>query len=248
MQRSAGVTVAILMLAAACGSASGDASTTTTSATTTSTLAETSTTESSQAVQQFTEGRNTLFEPGITYEYDEMPVTIRLAFQEPGWIADVTRSSYVALRTATVEGLKPSAANIGVVVDADATIGSVEAELRGDLISTPAVEITAGPFSGVQFDVEGTLEDDDCDFGTSLPVRSDFTEQEQWERPQVASGANCAGNRFWLFTVEDWVVVVHITHLEPLPGRIASLDELGPYVNDFINGITFCTQAAPCDG
>ena len=47
-------------------------------------------------VEPFDEGRPTLMNPGVTYEYTDLPVTVRFTFQQEQWQSDFGGSTLVA--------------------------------------------------------------------------------------------------------------------------------------------------------
>ena len=51
------------------------------------------------AVQQINVGRNAFLDPGVVYEYTGLPVTVRLEFDQEGWLVDFSAETLLALVT-----------------------------------------------------------------------------------------------------------------------------------------------------
>ncbi len=249
---------ALLMVAAACGSPAVDISESTTSTTTNSVSpAPTTTTADVPAVRPFETGRFTVFEPGTAYESDDLVVEVRLAFQLEGWISDVTAPTLLGLYTAPDGDVIRAAANIGVAPEGSTVSLLADGILAGRHIADSSRElVTVAGREATRLDLvvqepppENPARTRPCDDRLDLFLEEleEGGEQSQWDRGQLGTGAACADNRIWLIDVDGWVVVLHISALTPQPGSYVELNGLGPYPDDFIKAITFCTAATPCD-
>ncbi len=59
----------------------------------------------------------------------------------------------------------------------------------------------------------------------------------------------CTWSRVWTIDVEGvTITAVGMAHIDDLdPDQIWRIEDLQPLLDEFINAISFCTEATPCD-
>ncbi len=144
-----------------------------------------------------------------------------------------------------------------VLWNLDKPISEVAALHRsGDLVdqATEPVATTLGGADALVFDLlQQTVESPDnaraCRGSDLLTDRdvSGFT----W----FAGVTACTWNRMWVVDVDGFAVSVYVSAanetslgVNPLdPANIWQIEDFKPLLDDFINGLRFCTAATPCD-
>ena len=234
------------------GSAGSTTATSSTPTSVTSAQAGTTTTSTTSVLAgpiDLDDGKFTLFEPGVTYFHDDFAIPIRLVFQEVGWREQVLGTRFMVIDNTAPDGGRGAHMHIGLFADG----GGVEAAL--DQIgahpqSRVGLEFTfqTDTLEGITFDV--VMGPNEATSG--CPPLVLFTEPDPSGGTAEVALEPCATSRVWLTDIEGSVIVMFGTDnvgpgLRFSEGYEQDMSELDRLYSDFINAITFCTEATPCD-
>lgn len=254
------LTLLVLVLAACGGTTEAPPSTSSTTVAQTTSTTVTATTTTSEPVGLELLTRFARLEPGVRYLHEGWPGQIVAPFVIEvglsGWRVDEIGSGFVQFRNgetdpgirAAVVAFMPNE-SVATVID-DLTSPQRAADL------TEPQPIAIGKVEGVTADLSVLVDLDNVGVPPNL-VGADtacigegavlFEEGTGQEQSWFQILAGCAWNRVWVLDVDGLSMTVTVSPDVLSRDTINELSELGLYPDDFINAITFCTEATPCD-
>jgi hypothetical protein len=156
------------------------------------------------------------------------------------------------------QGQPPGVHAIVIYWMGEQTVDQVTAQYRSlemvDQATEPA-SVTVGGSDAVQFDLllatnEEADPGDACD-GVTMHVDNMSFDSGHF----FCNFHACAWIRVWVVQVDEFAVSVHVQAVpwdgsgvwQLDPDNVWQIEDLQPLLDDFINGLTFCTAASPCD-
>lgn len=268
MQRSARLIVAVFALAAACsqGAEASDPTTTTSpatpsSSTTTAAVAAsttTSTTADPEAAGPEILNVLTSLVPGNAYIHEGMGVPFTITPQLDGRAVEEIGDAFVQLKNDSPDAGPGVVATVMLFMANDSIDTLIDVYTDSSMVdeATDAKTTTVGGIDGTSIDV---LVPPDLDNTETKPrnlsgdpectlLAELFVEQiDRLGWPFSLDFVGCAWNRIWLVNISGATMTLTVGPDVRTKEEINELNELGPYVDDFISAITFCIEATPCD-
>ena len=247
--------LALLLVTAACSSSTTQSvpSTTATSVSPpepTTTEAAPSDSTTTTTTPRMTINRNTVFEPGVRYVGD-VPVQYQLAVRLDGWQVEEVGMELKQFVEFFNDSDDTGARAAIVLFRANST----SQEIIDYFVEHPAVAettdispVTVGGHPGLTVDVsvppnrEESQGDRPCEFLVGLvdelhPINGAWTQDV----------VGCSWNRIWAIELDDFTITLTVGPNEREPDTLNQIEEFRPFLDDFINGIVFCTRTSPCD-
>lgn len=253
--------VVLAVLLAGCGSGSQAMSTSSpsTASTTSTTMRVPPTTVSTpelRAVEELT--TLTRLQPGITYRHSGLETPFTISPELDGWAVGEIGRRFIQLESNHPDAGPGVVATVMLFRPSD-SIEEVAALLTSSEIASdtsPSEAMTIGTLEGITFDLLVLPDPDNTLLPRNLGGDPECALLAELfaERIDRVGGAfsvdlvGCAWNRVWLIDVDGITVLLTVGPDVRTKDEINELTELGPYVDDFIDAITFCTEEPQCDG
>lgn len=243
--------LAFALVIAACGSSAGDSgestslstTTTTTSTTTTTTSSSTTTTTLPATQQEIT--RFTKFEPGVPYR-GSVPIDYQVRFERGGWKVQVVGAELERFIVFENDEPAPGAQAMIVLFSSDPLEHVRNHPLRGELTERP--DEMLGGHVARSLDLYVPPREGESAVFPPCAAQVHFGDDRDFQGTGwTADLTGCAWNRVWAVTVDDVVVTVAVGPFEREEDTENPISEFQELLDDFVNAITFCTEATPCD-
>lgn len=261
--------LAFLLLTAACGTSGSElpedqapASATTSTTITTSTASSTTTTEALPCIESLDDGRPTILEPTCRYTHRSSEGTLAADFDvmvTEEWIETVNSPRVMRFVGADVNGFEPKVEVI--VMPSTESVDSVTDRIANETRSNTPLDRTEpqpaviSGLPGVTLDVfhaYDTTDEDPC--GDPVEAALILVEGEAGSRTGFGPEF-CTWTRVWIIDASDTVVVLlggdtRTGSARRIAAEAGTLPDVRSLLEDqwagLVNGITFCTQEAPC--